>query len=177
MNELGRLFGERSEGATLGQGRPDQKPAVYKKSGRPDEARVWTKVVRGQAGPPGAAPTTGYSKAGRPAKARGVSASEPLSGNRQGAKDGAAGRTGQREVLLESYLRGLTDHRNALGEYLVELEREREELERERGDLALKIEANEEKREKVSSYIEDLPRLRDTALRSLVRGMEEPEDG
>jgi len=48
------------------------------------------------------------------------------------------------DSLLESYLRGLTEHRHSLYEYLRELGREREELERERGDLDLKIEANEE---------------------------------
>ncbi|MBA3474056.1 MAG: hypothetical protein H0T57_12660, partial [Rubrobacter sp.] len=70
-----------------------------------------------------------------------------------------------------------TEHRNNLHEYLRELGQEREELERERGDLDLKIEANEEKREQVTGYIEEIPQFRDKTLRSLVKGMEESEDG
>jgi predicted RNase H-like nuclease (RuvC/YqgF family) len=77
------------------------------------------------------------------------------------------------DSLLESYLHGLSEHRNNLYEYLRELGREREELERERGDLDLKIEANEEKRERVTGWIEEIPQLRDKALRSLVQGIEE----
>ena len=66
----------------------------------------------------------------------------------------------RRERLIESYLRGLTEHLGDLGEYLRELVREREELEREG-------------REWVLGYIEGIPRLRDRTLRSLVRHAEE----
>ena len=83
----------------------------------------------------------------------------------------------EQDSLLESYLRGLTEHRNSLQECLRELVREREELEQERGDLDLRILANEKKRERVTGYIEEIPLLRDKALRSLVQGMEEPEYG
>ena len=38
--------------------------------------------------------------------------------------------------------RGLTDHRNNLNEYLVQLEKEREDLERELRELNRRIEAN-----------------------------------
>ena len=81
----------------------------------------------------------------------------------------------QRNRILESYLHSLTEHRVHLNECLGELEREREELERERRDLEARIEANREKRERVSGYVEEIPRLRDMALRSVVRGMEESE--
>ena len=87
------------------------------------------------------------------------------------------GQIEEHDSLLESYLRGLTEHRNSLYEYLRELGREREELARERGDLDLKIEANEEKREQVASYIGEIPQLRDMALRSVMRGMGESEVG
>ena len=66
----------------------------------------------------------------------------------------------RRERLIESYLRGLTEHLGDLEEYLRELGREREELEREG-------------REWVLGYIEEIPRLRDRTLRSLVRHAEE----
>jgi len=119
----------------------------------------------------------GYSRSKKPATARGLAARERSFANERGATDGAARRIEEHDSLLESYLRGLTEHRNSLHEYLRELGREREELERERGDLDLKIEANEEKREQVTGYIEEMPQLRDKAVRSLVKGMEESEDG
>lgn len=153
--------------------RPNEKPAAYTKSGQSGETRAPAKVVRRQTYSPSADSIT----VRRPAKARGPVARERLSGDRRGAEGEAVGRIEQRDRLFESYLRGLTDHRNNLDEYLGELERERDELERERRDLDLKIEANEEKRERVSSYIEEMPQLRDMALRFLVRGMEESEDG
>jgi chromosome segregation ATPase len=78
--------------------------------------------------------------------------------------------------LLESYLHGLTEHRNNLDEYLGELEQEREELRCKQRDLTLKLEANEEKRERIVKYIEEILQLRDMALRSLMRGMGE-QDG
>ena len=78
--------------------------------------------------------------------------------------------------LLESYLHGLTEHRNNLDEILRELEREREELEREQRDLASKLDANEEKRERIVGYIDQIPQLRDMALSSVMRGMGE-QDG
>jgi chromosome segregation ATPase len=78
--------------------------------------------------------------------------------------------------LLQSYLRGLTEHRKNLDECLAELEQEREDLERERRELDRRAEANEEERERVASYIEEIPRLRDRTLRSLMRGIEELED-
>ncbi len=152
---------------------PDPKPVVHMRSDRSDGSKMPTEVVREQAHSPGA----GYSRAKRPAKPRGLATRERSFANNRGAKGGAAGQIEGRDVLLESYLRGLTDHRNNLHEYLRELQREREELERERGDLNLKMEANEEKRERVTGYIEEIPRLRDMALRSLVKGMEEPKDG
>ena len=81
----------------------------------------------------------------------------------------------RRERLIESYLRGLTEHLGDLEECLRELEREREELELEREgrDLDLGLKANEEEREWVLGYIEEIPRLRDRTLRSLVRRAEE----
>ena len=88
----------------------------------------------------------------------------------------------RRERLIESYLRGLTEHLGDLEECLRELEREREELEleleeleleREGRDLDLRLKANEEKRERVLDYIEEIPRLCDRTLRSLVRHAEE----
>ena len=81
----------------------------------------------------------------------------------------------RRERLIESYLRGLTEHLGDLEECLRELEREREELElkREGRDLDLRLKANEEERERVLGYIEEIPRLRDRTLRSLVRHAEE----
>ena len=87
--------------------------------------------------------------------------------NNQGATERASRQNEEHDSLLESYLRSLTEHRNNLHEYLRELGRERE----------LKIEANEEKRERLTGYIEEIPKLRDKALRSLVKGMEELEDG
>ena len=117
-----------------------------------------------------------YSRSKKSAKVRGLAPRERSFPNDRGATGGAAGRIEEHDSLLESYLRGLTEHRNNLHEYLRELGREREELEREREDLALKIEANEEKREQVAGYIEEIPQLRDKALRSLVKGMEEPQD-
>ncbi len=119
----------------------------------------------------------GYSRSKKPAKARGLAPREHPSANDRGATDGASGRIEEHDSLLESYLRGLTEHSNSLYEYLRDLGLEREELERERGDLDLKLEANEEKREQVTGYIEEMPQLRDKAVRSLVKGMEESEDG
>lgn len=158
------------------QKRPNEKLAGYAKSERSGVAGVRKQVVRGQTRFPGADSTAG--PAGHSgAKTPGIAARDLLAGKHQGARNGATGRVEQRGRLLESYLRGLTDHRNNLGEYIVELEREREELERERRNLDLEIEANEEKREQVASYIEEIPQLRDMALRSLVKGMAESEDG
>ena len=79
----------------------------------------------------------------------------------------------RRERLIESYLRGLTEHLGDLEECLRELGREREklELEREGRDLDLRLKANEE--ERVLGYIEEIPRLRDRTQRSLVRHAEE----
>ncbi len=119
----------------------------------------------------------GYTRSKKSAKARDPAQRERSLANNQGATDGASGRIEEYDSLLESYLRGLTEHRNNLHEYLRELGQEREELERERGDLDLKIEANEEKREQVTGYIEEIPHFRDKTLRSLVKGMEESEDG
>ncbi len=98
---------------------------------------------------------------------------EGSGGERRGKGEGKIQHQGQ---LLQSYLRGLTDHRINLDEYLGQLDLEREDLERERLDLERRIEANEEKREQVTRYIEEIPRLRDRTLRSLMRGMEELED-
>jgi predicted RNase H-like nuclease (RuvC/YqgF family) len=111
------------------------------------------------------------------AKARGPATQERSFADDRGATGGAAGQIEEHDSLLESYLRGLTEHRNSLHEYLRELVREREELERERRDLDLKIAANERKRERVTGYIEEIPQLRDKALRSLVKGLEESADG
>ncbi len=99
--------------------------------------------------------------------------SKSSGGERRGKAEGKIQHQGQ---LLQSYLRGLTDHRINLDEYLEQLDREREDLKRERLDLERRIEANEEKREQVTRYIEEIPRLRDRTLRSLMRGMEELED-
>jgi chromosome segregation ATPase len=119
----------------------------------------------------------GKTRVKRLAKARGLAAQEWSFASDQGATERALRQNEEDDSLLESYLRGLTEHRNNLHEYLRELGREREELEWERGDLDLKIEANEEKRKRVTGYIEEMPQLRDKALRSLVKGMEESEDG
>lgn len=100
-----------------------------------------------------------------------------LSRKDRGEKGEAMKQTERRGRLLESYLHGMAEHHSNLDEYLGELERERQELERELRDLELRIEANEKKRERVSSYIEEIPQLRNMALRSLMRGMEEAEDG
>lgn len=94
-------------------------------------------------------------------------------GERRGKAEGKIEHQGH---LVQSYLRGLTDHRINLDEYLGQLDREREDLERERLDLERRIEANQEKRDQVTQYIEEIPRLRDRTLRSLMRGMEELED-
>jgi chromosome segregation ATPase len=79
----------------------------------------------------------------------------------------------RRERLIESYLSGLTEHLGDLEECLRELGREREELEWEGRDLDLGLKANEEEREWVLGYIEEIPRLRDRTPRSLVRHAEE----
>ena len=78
-----------------------------------------------------------------------------------------------RERLIESYLRGLTEHLGDLGECLRELGREREELGWKGRALDLELKANEEEREWVLGYIEEIPRLRDRALSSLVRHAED----
>jgi len=163
------------------QKRPNEKLAGYAKSKLSGGvAGVRKRVIRGQTRSPGVDSTVGsagHSGAKRSAKTLDIAARDLLAGKDQGARNGATVRVEQRERLLESYLRGLTDHRNSLGEYIVELEREREELERERINLDLEIEANEEKREQVASYIDEIPQLRDMALRSVVKGMAESEDG
>lgn len=92
----------------------------------------------------------------------------------QGVRE--AGQIEHQGTLVRSYLRGLTEHRNNLDEYLAQLAQEREDFERERLDLDRRIRANEEKREQVTRYIEEIPRLRDKTLRSLVRRMEDLED-
>ncbi len=135
--------------------RPDEKPAGYIKRDRVD------KKVRVK----------------RLAKSQGPAAQERSFANERGAPEGAPRQNEEHDGLLESYLRGLSEHRNNLHEYLRELGREREVLERARGDLDLKIEANQENRERVTGYIDELPQLRDKALRFLVKGMEESEDG
>jgi chromosome segregation ATPase len=94
----------------------------------------------------------------------------------QGAKGRVMKQIERQGELLESYLHGLTEHRNNLNEYLGGLAQEREELEREQRDLASKLEANEEKRERIVGYIEQIPQLRDITLRSVMRGMGE-QDG
>jgi chromosome segregation ATPase len=139
---------------TVNRTRPNQKPAGYMEKDRLDVPKTRVK---------------------RSTKARGLASQERSFANDRGATGGAMGQIEGHGSLLESYLRGLTEHRNSLYEYLRELGREREELERERGDLDLKIEANEEKRERVTGYIEEIPQLRDKALRSLVKGMEESD--
>jgi chromosome segregation ATPase len=136
--------------------RPDERPADSTKSSRSGGAKTRVK---------------------RLAKARGLVVQERSFANKQGATERASRQNEEHYSLLESYLRSLTEHRNNLHEYLRELGREREELERDRGDIDLKIEANEEKRERLTGYIEEIPKLRDKALRSLVKGMEELEDG
>ena len=141
---------------TVSRTRPDEKPAGSTKSGSSNRSKTRVR---------------------RLAKARGLAAQEGSLANDRGATGGAAGQIEEHDSLLESYLRGLTEHRNNLHEYLRELGREREELEREREDLDLKIAANEKKRERVTGYIEEIPQLRDKALRSLVKSMEESEDG
>ena len=82
------------------------------------------------------------------------------------------GQNERRERLIESYLRGLTEHLGDLEKCSRELGREREELEWEGRALDLGLKANEEEREWVLGYIEEIPRLRprlrDRALRSLV---------
>ena len=83
------------------------------------------------------------------------------------------GQNERRERLIESYLRGLTEHLGDLEECLRELGREREELEWEGRALDLGLKANEEEREWVLGYIEEIPRLCDRTLRSLVRHAEE----
>jgi hypothetical protein len=84
------------------------------------------------------------------------------------------GQNERRERPIESYLRGLTEHLGDLEKCLRELGREREELEWEGRALDLGLKANEEEREWALGYIEEIPRLRvprlrDRALRSLVR--------
>jgi chromosome segregation ATPase len=132
--------------------RPDEKPAGAMVRGRSKGAKARVKRLE---------------------KTRGFAAQERSFADDREATTRAPRQNKEQESLLESYLRGLTEHRNNLYEYLRELGWEREELERERGDLDLKIEANEEKRERVTGYIEEIPQLRDKALRSLVQGIEE----
>ena len=132
--------------------RPDEESAGVMKSGRSDGSKARVKRLE---------------------KTRGLPLQERSYANDREATARAPRQSEGQDSLLESYLHGLTEHRNNLYEYLRELGREREELERERGDLDLKIEANEEKRERVTGYIEEIPQLRDKALRSLVQGIEE----
>ena len=136
--------------------RPDEKPTGVTQRGRSNRAKVRVKRLE---------------------KTRGLAVQERSFANDREATARAPRQKEGQDSLLESYLRGLTEHRNNLCEYLRELGREREQLEWKRGDLDLKIEANEEKRERVTGYIEEIPQLRDKALRSLVQGMEESEDG
>ena len=136
--------------------RPNEMPLGYIKRDRVDRPKVRVKRV---------------------ANLQGLAAQERSFANDRGAPEGTPRQNEEHNGLLESYMRGLTEHRNHLHEYLRELGRERELLERARGDLDLKIEANEEKRERVTGYIDELPQLRDKALRFLVKGMEESEDG
>lgn len=93
-----------------------------------------------------------------------------------GERDEPVGEIEQQGRLLQTYLRGLTDHRKNLDEHLIQLRREREDLERERRDLNRRIEANEEEWGRVTRYIEEIPQLRDRTLRSLIRAMEDLED-
>ena len=79
------------------------------------------------------------------------------------------------EQLIESYLRGLMEHRGALEEYLRELQREREELERR--ELDPRPEANKEEQERVLGDIEEIPQPRDRTLRSLLSAAEELGSG
>ncbi len=132
--------------------RPDEKPADVTQRGRSNGSKARVRRLE---------------------KTRGLAVQERSFANDREATARAPRQNEGQDSLLESYLRGLTEHRNNLYEYLRELGREREELERERGDLDLKIEANEEKRERVTGYIEEIPQLRDKALRSLVQGIEE----
>ncbi len=81
------------------------------------------------------------------------------------------------EQLIESYLRGLMEHRGAPEEYLRELQREREELERERWELDPRPEANKEEQERVLGDIEEIPQSRDRTLRSLLSAAEELGSG
>ena len=74
------------------------------------------------------------------------------------------------EQLIESYLRGLMEHRGALEEYLRELQREREELDP-------RPEANKEEQERVLDDIEEIPQPRDRTLRSLLSAAEELGSG
>lgn len=83
------------------------------------------------------------------------------------------GQNERRERLIESYLRGLTEHLGDLEECLRELGREREELGWVGRALDLELKANKEEQEWVLGYIKEIPRLRDRALRSLVRHSEE----
>jgi chromosome segregation ATPase len=137
---------------TVSKTRPDEKPAGVMKRGRSNGSKARVKRLE---------------------KTRGLPPQERSFANDREATARAPRQNEGQDSLLESYLHGLTEHRNNLYEYLRELGREREELERERGDLDLKIEANEEKRERVTGYIEEIPQLRDKALRSLVQGIEE----
>ena len=139
---------------TVSRTRPDEQPVGSTKSGRANGSRPRVK---------------------RLAKARGPATQQRSFPKDRGATGGAPRQNEEHDSLLESYLRGLTEHRNSLHEYLRELVREREELERERSDIDLKIAANEKKRDRVTGYLEEIPLLRDKALRSLVRGMEESE--
>jgi len=51
------------------------------------------------------------------------------------------------------------------------------ELQRERRNLDLRLEANEEEQERVLGYIEEIPQLRDRTLRSLLRAADELGSG
>ena len=58
-----------------------------------------------------------------------------------------------------------------------ELQREREELERERRNLDPRLEANKEEQERVIGDIEEIPQPRDRARRSLLGAAEELGSG
>jgi hemerythrin superfamily protein len=79
------------------------------------------------------------------------------------------------ELLIESYLRDLMEHRGAPEKYLRELQREREE--RERRELDPRPEANKEEQERVLGDIEEIPQPRDRTLRSLLSAAEELGSG
>ena len=58
-----------------------------------------------------------------------------------------------------------------------DLQREREELERERRDLNPRLEAIKEEQERMINYIEEIAQPRDRTLRSLLSAAEELGSG